>query len=619
MAERIAHRGPDGGGVAAHEDACLAMKRLAIVDVEHGHQPMANDDGSIVIVHNGEIYNAPELRNRLRERGVVFRTHSDTEVLLRLYEHSPDRLEEELAGMWAFALHDRRRRRVILSRDRFGIKPLFVADTGHALAFASELRCFDRDLAPFAGCFELSRSSAHAMLSWSFVPETATIWSGVTRLPPGTRLEVDLASGARTSRAYWSPRPSEEASRIGTLADAQRLVDEVLGRSVREHLESDVPVATFLSGGIDSSLVAAYARDALGSSLKAFSIGFREKQFDESPHARATARQLGIPIEVRMMDEAFVRSRLADALLAYDEPFGDSSSLATFLLCEHVAEQYKVALGGDGGDEAFAGYKKYRILALRRPFEAAPRVRNAIARALGAIPTRTDRTRGWTELLRTLRRLARGLGGTLAEVHVALAQVAPLARTEALLAEGTASHAAEFVERARARFSAGAGTDLQRMLMSEMASTLPNDMLVKVDRASMRSHLEVRVPFLDHRVVEVGLGLASRFTLGGKGKRVLRAMHEARFGHALARRKKQGFGVPVEAWLRGPLDRVCARLFDTARLDRYGVLSSAALGGGRFRTWVRQDPILVWHAFALAAWCEANLGDGPEALRAHLQ
>jgi asparagine synthase (glutamine-hydrolysing) len=613
MAERIEHRGPDGGGLTAHPEATLAMKRLAIVDVEHGAQPMFNDDESIVIVYNGEIYNAPAVRARLEREGVHFRTRSDTEVILRLYERDPERVEEELVGMWAFVIHDRRRRRVVLSRDRFGIKPFFIVDTGRALAFASELRCFDRNLAPFQDRFRVDHAAAHAMVSWSYVPETATIYEGVKRLPPATRLEIDLATGTRRSRVYWELVPSAEAARVGSLDEACTAVESLLRRAVREHLESDVPVATFLSGGIDSSLVTALAAEESSRPIKAYSIGFLEPRFDESPFARATAEKLGVPIDIQMFDEEMARKKLPEVLLAYDEPFGDSSSLATYLLCEHVAHHYKVALGGDGGDEVFAGYKKYLVMKLRAPFAGMPRVRDGIGRALGKIPTRTDRTRGWTEILRTARRLSRGLAGADAEIYTQLTQVAPLARTESLMR--VPASASQFLDEARRRFAAAEGSELQRTLACDLANTLPNDMLVKVDRASMARHLEARVPFLDHRLVEFGVGLPERFVLDRRGKRVLRTLHERRFGSTLANRKKQGFGVPVEAWLRGPFNRACERLFEKSRLDRFGILSSEVLSGDGFREWMRTDPTVVWHVFALASWCEVNLGDGPDKLR----
>lgn len=618
MNERIAHRGPDGEGIVAHPDATLAMKRLAIVDVEHGRQPMANEDGSVVLVYNGEIYNAPELRRELQAKGVHFRTRSDTEVILRLYERNPDDVERHLVGMWAFAVHDRKRRQVVLSRDRFGIKPFFVADTGRALAFASELRCFDRSLEGFGRLFDVDHDAAHAMLSWSYVPETATMYRGVRRLPPATRLTIDLAKGTRKERVYWHLEPSVEATHARTLDDACEGTEALLRRAVKEHLESDVPVATFLSGGIDSSLVTAYAHDAAPGTIKGYSIGFKEAAFDESPFARETAAKIGVPISVETFDERTAIAKLPDALLAYDEPFGDSSSLSTYLLCSHVARDYKVAVGGDGGDEIFAGYKKHFIAHMRRPFASAPTVRDALGRAIGRLPTVTDRTRRWTELLRTARRIARGLEGTDAHVYTQLTQVAPLARTAPLVRNAVDPR--RFEREIVARFEHARGNELQRTRTTDLGGVLPNDMLVKVDRASMACHLEARVPFLDHRVAEYGIGLADAFTLGEPtrrwaGKRVLRTLHERRFGAALANRKKQGFGVPVEKWLHGPFAPACERLFSTQRLDRYGILSSAELGDGGFRTWLRTDPVVVWHALALAAWCEANLGDGPEALR----
>jgi asparagine synthase (glutamine-hydrolysing) len=382
---------------------------------------------------------------------------------------------------------------------------------------------------------------------------------------------------------------------------------------VREHLESDVPIATFLSGGIDSSLVSAYDVEESTKPVRAFTIGFREKSFDESPFARETASRIGMPIEVDMFDEAKAAASLADALLAYDEPFGDSSGLAVYLLSRHVGRSYKVALGGDGGDEAFAGYLKYRAIQLRRPFVYTPRLRDAIGRALSHVPSRMDRTSAWTEALRKLSRVARSLDGADDVVYAHLTQFAPLARTAPLLVN---PGGAEIFERsARDRFMSANGAELQRALACDLANPLPNDMLTKVDRASMACHLEARVPFLDHRIVELGLGLHPRFTLGTNGKRVLRVLHERRFGRALARRKKTGFGVPVERWLRTTFDQSCARLFDKARLDRYGILSSAALGNGGYRAWRERDPLVLWYAFAMAAWCEATLGDGPDALR----
>jgi asparagine synthase (glutamine-hydrolysing) len=614
MAARIHHRGPDGGGVASHPEVTVGMKRLAIVDVEHGAQPMFNEDRSVVLVFNGEIYNAPALRAELQREGVSFQTRSDTEVILRLYEKNPDDVERHLAGMWAFAIHDRRRRRVVLSRDRFGIKPLFVADTGTALAFASEMCAFDRTVPAFAPLFQVDPAAAHAMLSWSFVPETATIWRGVYRLAPASRLEIDLRTGRRVNTTYWHLAPSRDARHIRDLDEAANEVERLLVRSVREHLESDVPIATFLSGGIDSSLITKIAAELSPKRLRAYTIGFHEKRFDESPYAREAAARVGVDLEVEMFDEQKARAHVVDALLAYDEPFGDSSSLATYLVCNRISRDFKVALGGDGGDEVFAGYKKYLVTRLRGPFARFPEIRNAAGRLFGLLPTRTDRSTLTSELLRTARRLSRGLNGSDAEVFASLTQVTPLERTQVLV-PAAGREAWRFLDATEARFRAASGSELERSLSCDLTNTLTNDMLVKVDRASMAHHLEARVPFLDHRLVEFGLGLPERFTLGTNGKRVLRHLHRRSFGRELAERKKRGFGVPVERWLRGPFDSACERLFERERLERFGLLSPSELSNGGHRRWATTEPMVLWHAFSLAAWCEANLGEGPEATR----
>ena len=612
MCARLAHRGPDGGGLSAGADATLGLRRLAVVDVAGGAQPMHSDDGAITLAYNGEVYNAPALRAELVQAGVRFHTRSDTEVILRLYERNPDRVEEVLEGMWAFAIRDRRRNRLVLSRDRFGIKPLFVMPTMGGMAFASELTALEelraRDAAPFA----LDAEAAHAMLAWSYVPGLATIYTGVRRLAPGTRLEYALDSGTVQERTWWQLTPSAEASRVRTLEEAVGFVEPILARAVREHLESDVPIAAFLSGGIDSALVAAMACAEGGRPVTAVTVGMADPRFDESAAARAAGRVLGIEHRVVRLDEAAARRAVAETLLAFDEPFGDSSGIATWLLSRTVASLgFKVALAGDGGDEAFAGYRKHRILAWRARLDRVG-MREGLGRLIAQVPARTDRTGVVAEALRTLARVARGLAGDEAEANAALSQVVSLARVAPLLRGRTKG--AAYWESALARYRSATGTALQRTLAADLGSPLANDMLAKVDRTSMAVGLEVRVPFLDHRVVEAGLGLPASFTLPG-GKRVLRRMHEARFGPALARRRKQGFGVPVEAWLRGWLAPACDALFAPARLEAHGLLAPDALADGRWRRVAATDPQVLWHALALAAWCEARIGSGADGLR----
>jgi asparagine synthase (glutamine-hydrolysing) len=309
-----------------------------------------------------------------------------------------------------------------------------------------------------------------------------------------------------------------------------------------------------------------------------------------------------LPIDVTYLDQAVLLDHLCEALAAYDEPFGDSSSLATFVLSRKVGRTHKVALGGDGGDEAFAGYRKYGIIRAREVLETIPRVRGALRRACDLLPVQADRTRWWSEALRMTRRIGQGLQDHDADAYMALTQVAGLARTAPLVRDSRSAE--RFEQGLRARYERAVGSQLQRHLICDLANSLPNDMLTKVDRASMRCSLEVRVPMLDHQLVETGLGLPERFSAGRDGKAVLRSLHARAFGKRLANRRKHGFMVPVERWLRSALKDVCDEVFSRRRLDRFGLLRSETLASGGWRAWAQREPQLLWHAFTLALWCE---------------
>ena len=586
---------------------------------------MANEDESIVIVYNGEVYNAPALRQDLERRGVRFRTRSDTEVILRLYEEDPEHVEEHLVGMWAFAIHDRRRRRVVLSRDRFGIKPLFVADAGDALAFASELRCFDRASQPFARLFAIDHDAAHAMVSWSYVPETATIYAGVRRLAAGHAAERgprDASVGR--ARTYWTLEPSPEAARVRSLDDAceRGRVSPAARRA--EHLESDVPVASFLSGGIDSSLVTAYANEESAAPIKAYSIGFRRARASTSRPLRGrpprgSGRRSTSRCSTRRRRAAACRTRSSRTTSR------SATRRASRPTCcrEHVGRDFKVALGGDGGDEVFAGYKKYLVVHLRKPFAAVPRVRDA----LGAC-ARSWRCRSGTTGARLGRAAAtdpagwHALDGSDAHVYAQLTQFAPLARTRCSC--GGRPPRRHFEEETRARFSRGrrarsssnrSPRDLGSMLTQRHAGeSRPREHGVQprgaraVPRSSRR-----RVRRRAARASSPSARAARRSGASVCSGRCTSVVLD----RALARREKQGFGVPVQKWLEGPFDCACAAPLRQAParslrdpLERRA-LRTAGSGDG-FRG---DDPSIVWHAFALAAWCEATLGDGPDALR----
>ncbi|APR99603.1 asparagine synthase (glutamine-hydrolyzing) [Pajaroellobacter abortibovis] len=618
MRMAISHRGPDSGKDFSDENISLGMQRLAIIDLPGGEQPMFIEDDSIAIVYNGEIYNAASIRKELIKQGIPFYTRSDTEVILRLYQQNTEKVEQHLHGMWAFCIYDKPKRRIILSRDRFGIKPLFIAQVEQGLAFSSELDSLLQlcHLPHFFPLFSLNKSAAHAMLSWSYIPEDATIFSGIRRLPPATRYTVNLDGWTAYQSVYWELQPSHDSAYVRTLSEACELIEPLLQKSIQGHLTSDVPFATMLSGGIDSSLVNAYITDS-GIHPTAYSTGSLISHFDETEHAKQTAKLLDLPHQIVIIDDESICKTLAEALLAHDEPFGDSSSIAAWILCKKISENYKVALGGDGGDEIFAGYAKHRIIPVRDALATFPYVRKVLKKVLNAFPRRIDRTSRWSELLRKTHRIARGLEEDDALTYVYLTQIASLEVTAPLLRD--TSSASFFEAKALERFHQAKGEQLYRTLFCDLSNMLPNDMLTKMDRASMACSLEVRVPFLDHSLVEAGLGLPASFTLGKRGKEVLRALHAKWFGTELASRPKQGWGVPVEQWLRTWLAPCCDELFTEKRIERLGLLSTKTLGGGRWRTWVQHNPQILWNAVVLSLWGEAKLGKGPDEVRSLLR
>jgi asparagine synthase (glutamine-hydrolysing) len=606
MCNAILHRGPDDHGMRWESGVGLGMRRLSIVDVAGGHQPLSNEDGTLWIVFNGEIYNAPELRQKLLARGHRFRTRSDTEVIVHLYEEEGLHFADEMRGMWALAIHDTRTGRLILSRDRVGIKPLFVHCRGAQTVFASELRALraiDGELG--AGALDWDPAAAQAMLSWSYVPGNSTIYKSVRSVEPGTH-EVIGSGGAIMRRRYWQLAPNDDAARVRTMSEAVEVTDAELRRAVREHLESDVPVGAFLSGGIDSGLVAAYAAES-APTLSTFSVGFDNPTFDESPYAQAVARALGSQHVLHRMGDKDVYGALVDVLVRCDAPFGDSSLIATWAVSRVAARTHKVVLSGDGGDEVFAGYVKHSIVRWRDRLHGLPSVTfRAADLLLRGLPQ--SRERRTTDFVRKLRRAVGALGVSPEAGYAALTRIASLDETRSLMAPPIVdSPFQEYVER---MFLGAPGDDeLAKTLSTDVAIVLPNDMLAKVDQASMLNSLETRVPLLDHRLIEVGWSLPERFKLGPqRGKLVLRELFRRRYGDRLANRPKQGFQVPVESWLDGPLAPALEWVFSGKRLERHGLLRPECFDAEGRRALQVSRPLLLWNAFCLAIWCEVSVG-----------
>ncbi|WP_447972469.1 asparagine synthase (glutamine-hydrolyzing) [Nitrospira sp. Kam-Ns4a] len=539
MALALRHRGPDGQGVVALDGVALAHTRLAIIDLrETGRQPMVNEDGSLHLVVNGEIYNYRELRANLQQRGHGFRSASDSEVILHLYEDYGDDCLSSLDGMFAFALWDASRRRLLLARDRFGIKPLYVVETDGGLAFASELIALVRG--GMVGA-EIDPQALYEYMALSYVPAPRTILKGARKLLPAERLVWH--GGQSERRIYWIPK---RTAWRGSRQEAREALAGLLDSAVRSHLVADVPVAAFLSGGVDSSTVTAFAQRH--GKLDTFCVSFPDTGLDEAPIARRVADHLGTRYhEVTLRPDP--SDLFAQALASMDEPLADASALPTFALCQAARPMAKVVLSGDGGDEVFGGYTgRYRVAALQAALPGA----GGLARWLRRMPPwRAGRRRALPDMLELAalpdaERFVREREITSAEDRLALfgPERASGGEPALRLLPGPALQVTD------------GWHPVHRALWLDLATPLADDMLTKVDRMSMAHGLEVRVPFLDHRLVEFALSLRPEWLVSPwpvEGKRLLREVVRPRLPPGVLDRPKQGFSPPLDRWFRDGL------------------------------------------------------------------
>jgi asparagine synthase (glutamine-hydrolysing) len=537
MCSAITHRGPDGGGVYVSPGVGLGMRRLSIIDLVTGDQPLGNEDGTVQVVFNGEIYNYRELRKGLVDRGHHFKTSGDTEVLVHLYEERGVRLVDELRGMFAFAVWDTRRRRLLLGRDRLGIKPLYYTVADGRLLFASELK----SLLAAAGPERAVNWTAFSRLLASLTtPGTESILAGIHKLLPGHVLAADAHGRVQVER-YWdvSFAPVEGRPEEALVDELRALLDD----AVRSHLVSDVPVGAFLSGGIDSSGVVAHMARSAPDRVKTFSIGFADADFSETKAARLVAARFGTEHHERILGPEALDD-LEDIAWHLDEPFGDSSAIPTYHVSRLAAEHVKVVLSGDGGDELFGGYDRYVVEGRERVFRHVP---SAARRALRAVADSFPKSmRG--------RRLLRHLLLPDAERYLdATTLFAEEDRDRLLRPEIRALLANHDPWRdERKRLASGGGDWLGMLQYLDVTGYLPLDILTKVDRMSMAHSLEARVPLLDHRLVELAATLPTHMKIRGRTtkyafKRVLQGL----VPDSILARPKRGFAVPLGRWFRG--------------------------------------------------------------------
>lgn len=546
MTDRLAHRGPDGAGAHLDRGAALGHRRLSIIDLAGGHQPLGNEDDSVQVVFNGEIYNYLELREGLEERGHQFRTNSDTEVLVHLWEEAGESLPEHLNGMFAFAIWDARRGQMFVARDRLGKKPLYYTTEapGYAFAFASELKA----LLTLEGLpREVRRESVAEFLAFSYVPEPETILASVRKLPAGSSLLVRGDGRVETPRRYWRLEYGDGGRR--EWEQTAEALDVLARDAVKRRLMSDVPLGAFLSGGVDSSAVVAYMSE-IGAHVRTFSIGFDVKRFDETEYARRIAERYGTEHHERVVTPA-IGEMLPVFAEQFDEPFGDASAIPTLYLSRMTRESVTVALAGDGADEIFAGYRRYRFgVAEERARRLLPgRWGRALAGKLGEIYPKFDYLPRVFRAKTTLQNLALELGGAYYTTMTVFRDVA----LESILGEKLRGYDPRPGYEARFRRVAHL-EPLQQLQAVDVETYLPGDILVKADRATMAYSLESRSPWLDYRVAELAASLPPGWLLKGmQGKWIFKKVLEAKVPEDILYRPKMGFAVPLAEWFRGAL------------------------------------------------------------------
>jgi asparagine synthase (glutamine-hydrolysing) len=608
MTAPITHRGPDGSGAFVDGPVALGHRRLAIIDPGLGAQPMSNEDGTVWVTYNGEIYNEPALRTRLEALGHRYRTHCDTESLVHLYEEDGPDFVRQLNGMFALALWDARRRRLILARDRMGQKPLFYAETARGgLVFGSEPKAL---LVHPDVPRRLDPDGLARYLAYEYVPAPGSIWQGMKKLPAGHLLEWSLdAPGTAPPRRYWeAPRPVPEADAL-SFDEASRRFWALFREAVARHRRSDVPLGVFLSGGIDSSGVAAAVAELQpAATIRTFSIGFDDPTFDESEHARAVARHLGTDHHERTFAVSDVLDLLPEVAGWLDEPFGDASILPTHLLSRFARSDVTVCLGGDGSDELLAGYPTFAAEQLARSFRRLPGpIRSLVAAAVDRLPV----DHGNISLDFKLKQFLRGASEPGPLAHLRWIGSFKGSELRDLLVDPPAIDV-EAEHLARAAALAPEADPLTQSLRLYQDTYLPEDILTKVDRASMATSLEVRAPFLDAELVDFVQALPARHKYArGTGKRLLKAALADRLPASILKRPKKGFGIPVARWLNGPLASLLDDRLAPDRLRRQGLLRPEAVARlvAEHRAGVRDHRKPLWTLVSLQLWLDRWLGD----------
>jgi asparagine synthase (glutamine-hydrolysing) len=602
MCDRMIHRGPDSEGYLLDDGIALGMRRLAIIDLLTGEQPTFNEDRSVAVILNGEIYNYRELRADLEARGHTFRSASDTEILPHLYEEYGPDMVQHLNGMFVFALWDDRRRRLFIARDRFGEKPLYWGVFDDTLLFASEPKVL---LAHPSVRPNLNLNALRQYLSYDYVPAPLSIYEGISKLPAAHTLTLE--TGEIKVERYWR-LSYKTKDPVPSVADAAEYLRELLADSVRMRLVSDVPLGILLSGGIDSSVVAALAVRASSETVKTFSISFAESSFDESQYARAVAKFLGTDHHEERFSASLAANLVSEIGAWMDEPCSDPSLVPTFLLSRFTRKHVTVALGGDGGDEIFAGYPMYFGHQMARAYKRIPRFfrRGLIEPFVNHLPVRTSNL---SFDYRAKRFITASHYDDVARHHVWFGSFTPSDQELLLSEEVRRSSEPDIYRDARRLFAECDSNNLTECMQSlDTQLYLAEDILTKVDRASMAVSLEVRAPYLDPRVAEFAASLPSRYKLHGyTSKYILKRAAKGLVPPFVWRRGKKGFGVPFAQWLKGELRPLAHDLLSPARLRRGGLFDPEYVARlqDEHERGVANHRKLLWTLLSFELWRES--------------
>ncbi|MBL8344499.1 MAG: asparagine synthase (glutamine-hydrolyzing) [Rubrivivax sp.] len=594
MGDVTAHRGPDDEGQHIDGACGIAMRRLSIIDLAGGHQPISNADGSLTIVCNGEIYNYRELRAELQAKGYHFKTGSDSETLLHGYAAWGDEVVQHLNGMFDFALWDARRRRLLIGRDRLGVKPLYVLQDGQRLAFATEAKA----LLQLPGVrTELNRDALGDYLHLGYVPAPLSIFRGIRKLPPATLLAVE--NGHVREWRWW--RLSAAVDRKATEADWVQRIREGIDRSVHMQMVSDVPIGAFLSGGVDSSaVVAAMARHGDGQPIRTYAIGFEggsaEQLYNELPYARRVA-ELFKTEHHEIVVKPDVVGLLPKLVWHMDEPIADSAFITTYLVSEFARHDVKVILSGVGGDELFGGYRRYLGAHYAQRFNSLPGWARRVASATAArLPA--DRHNKWLNMARLAKGFIASAEMGADERYRSYLQVVSRESVAQLMLAAPTAGADDRLHAAFA--SAGRDDELNRMFAVDAETQLPDDLLLLTDKMSMAVSLECRVPLLDHELVEMAAAIPGELKVkGGTLKHLMKQALSPQLPDDILHRAKRGFGTPMGAWLKKELLAVVRELLSPAVVRQRGLFRPEAVS-------------------ALLADHESNRSDGTDALLALL-